>query len=91
MEASIQVIVAVINVRQGRVGSELPFIIIIKVCICFPTPGRGLPFIHSGLGLSRCLGPGECLHSFISFLACLCGYITCLHDHRTNPARLKGW
>ena len=34
------------------------------VCICFPTPGRGLPY-GSGLGLSRCLGPGECLHSFI--------------------------
>ena len=33
------------------------------VCICFPTPGRGLPY-RSGLGLSRCLGPGECLHSF---------------------------
>ena len=33
------------------------------VCICFPTPGRGLPY-GSGLGLSRCLGPGECLHSF---------------------------
>ena len=30
----------------------------------FPTPGRGLPY-GSGLGLSRCLGPGECLHSFI--------------------------
>ena len=27
------------------------------------TPGRGLPS-GSGLGLSRCLGPGECLHSF---------------------------
>ena len=27
-------------------------------------PGRGLPY-GSGLGLSRCLGPGECLHSFI--------------------------
>ena len=26
--------------------------------------GRGLPY-GSGLGLSRCLGPGECLHSFI--------------------------
>ena len=26
--------------------------------------GRGLPN-GSGLGLSRCLGPGECLHSFI--------------------------
>ena len=24
---------------------------------------RGLPY-GSGLGLSRCLGPGECLHSF---------------------------
>ena len=35
------------------------------VCICFPTPGRGLPY-GSGLGLSRCLGPGECLHSFTS-------------------------
>ena len=34
------------------------------VCICFPTPGRGLPY-GSGLRLSRCLGPGECLHSFI--------------------------
>ena len=34
------------------------------VCICFPTPGRGLPY-GSGLGLYRCLGPGECLHSFI--------------------------
>ena len=34
------------------------------VCICFPTPGRGLPN-GSGLGLSRCLGPGECLHSLI--------------------------
>ena len=34
------------------------------VCICFPTPGRGLPY-GSGMGLSRCLGPGECLHSFI--------------------------
>ena len=33
------------------------------VCICFPTPGRRLPY-GSGLGLSRCLGPGECLHSF---------------------------
>ena len=33
------------------------------VCLCFPTPGRGLPY-GSGLGLSRCLGPGECLHSF---------------------------
>ena len=32
------------------------------VCICFPTPGRGLPY-GSGLGLSRCLGPGECLYS----------------------------
>ena len=32
------------------------------VCICFPTPGRGLPY-GSCLGLSRCLGPGECLHS----------------------------
>ena len=37
------------------------------VCICFPTPGRGLPY-GSGLGLSRCLGPGECLHSFIHSL-----------------------
>ena len=37
------------------------------VCICFPTPGRGLPY-GSGLGLSRCLGPGECLHSFHSFI-----------------------
>ena len=27
-------------------------------------PGRGLPY-GSGLGLSRCLGPGECLHPFI--------------------------
>ena len=36
------------------------------VSICFPTPGRGLPY-GSGLGLSRCLGPGECLHSFIQF------------------------
>ena len=27
-------------------------------------PGRGLPY-GSGLGLSRCLGPGECLHSFM--------------------------
>ena len=27
------------------------------------SPGRGLPY-GSGLGLSRCLGPGECLHSF---------------------------
>ena len=35
-----------------------------KRLICFPTPGRGLPY-GSGLGLSRCLGPGECLHSFI--------------------------
>ena len=35
-------------------------------CICFPTPGRGLPY-GSGLGLSRCLGPGECLHSFIQY------------------------
>ena len=34
------------------------------VCICFPPPGRVLPY-GSGLGLSRCLGPGECLHSFI--------------------------
>ena len=34
------------------------------VCICFPPPGRGLPY-GSGLGLSRCQGPGECLHSFI--------------------------
>ena len=34
------------------------------VCICFPTPGRGLPYGY-GLGLSRCLGPGECLHSFM--------------------------
>ena len=25
---------------------------------------HGLPY-GSGLGLSRCLGPGECLHSFI--------------------------
>ena len=33
------------------------------VCICFPPPGRGLPY-GSGLGLSRCLGPGECLHSY---------------------------
>ena len=33
------------------------------VCICFPTPGRGWPY-GSGLGLSRCLGPGECLQSF---------------------------
>ena len=33
------------------------------VCICFPTPVRGLPY-GSGLVLSRCLGPGECLHSF---------------------------
>ena len=32
--------------------------------LVFPTPGRGLPY-GSGLGLSRCLGPGECLHSFI--------------------------
>ena len=38
-----------------------------SVCICFPTPGRGLPY-GSGLGLSRCLGPGECLHSFIQGL-----------------------
>ena len=37
------------------------------VCICFPTPGRGLPY-GSGLGLSRCLGPGECLNSFIHSL-----------------------
>ena len=37
------------------------------VCICFPPPGRGLPY-GSGLGLSRCLGPGECLHSFIQNL-----------------------
>ena len=39
------------------------------VCICFPTPGRCLHY-GSGLGLSRCLGPGECRHSFIH---------TCLH------------
>ena len=32
----------------------------------FNTPGRGLPY-GSGLGLSRCLGPGECLHSFIHY------------------------
>ena len=38
------------------------------VCICFPTPGRGLPY-GSGLGLSRCLGPGECLHSFIHYIS----------------------
>ena len=36
------------------------------VCICFPTPGRGLPY-GSGLRLSRCLGPGKCLHSFIHY------------------------
>ena len=40
------------------------YIYIYDVGICFPTPGRGLPY-GSGLGLSRCLGPGECLHSFI--------------------------
>ena len=28
------------------------------------TPGRGLPY-GSGLGLSKCLGPDECMHSFI--------------------------
>ena len=39
------------------------------VCFCFPTPGRGLPY-GSGLGLSRCLGPGECLHSFIQCTVC---------------------
>ena len=38
------------------------------VCICFPPPGRGLPY-GSGLGLSRCLGPGECLHSFIHIVS----------------------
>ena len=38
------------------------------VCICFPTPGRGLPY-GSGLGLSRCLGPGESfIHSFIHII-----------------------
>ena len=37
------------------------------VCNCFPDPGRGLPY-GSGLGLSRCLGPGECLHSFIHII-----------------------
>ena len=45
--------------------SDKPSIIIIIIItwICFPTPGRGLPY-GSGLGLSRCLGPGECRHSF---------------------------
>ena len=43
------------------------------VCICFPTPGRGLTH-GSGLGLSRCLGPGECLHSFIQYCITLLFY-----------------
>ena len=38
------------------------------VCNCFPDPGRGLP-CGSILGPSRCLGPGECLHSFIHKVA----------------------
>ena len=41
------------------------------VCICFPTPG-------SGLGLSRCLGPAECLHSFIHSLPTLVTVCFCL-------------
>ena len=44
--------------------------------VCFPTPGRDLPY-GSGLGLSRCLGPGECLHSFIH-MACVTFEFTCL-------------
>ena len=46
------------------------------VCICFPTPGRGLPY-GSGLVLSRCLGPGECLHSFIHSYALRPSAIVC--------------
>ena len=38
-------------------------IIIVGHSLRRATPGRGLPY-GSGLGLSRCLGPGECLHSF---------------------------
>ena len=38
---------------------ERPLMMIIMI-----TPGRGLPY-GSGLGLSRCLGPGECLHSIM--------------------------
>ena len=46
-------------------------------CICFPTPGRSLPY-GSGLGLSRCLGPGECLHSFIQTHVCACVLCVCV-------------
>ena len=66
------------------------------VCICFPTPGRGLPY-GSGLGLSRCLGPGECLHSFIqpqSTARCSGHVLQCdlrvkvgPHKHRNSPRR----
>ena len=47
-------------------------LLLLLLCICIPTPGRGLPY-GSGLGLSRCLGPGECLHSFIHGVYGVCG------------------
>ena len=45
------------DVVSNQVGATATLITLI-------TPGRGLPY-RSDLGLSRCLGPGECLHSFI--------------------------
>ena len=48
--------------------------------------GRGLPY-GSGLGLSRCLGPGECLHSFFFLTIKLCRTLI-LHTAEDNQAVL---
>ena len=51
------------------------------VCNCFPDPGRGLP--------SKCLGPGECLYSFIHHagkLAIGCDHIGFVCLLTTQPA-----
>ena len=40
----------------------------------------------SGLGLSKCLGPGECLHSFISMRRC---YIYMVYHYRTSELQSR--
>ena len=82
--------------------SLLPVLPLLRlVCICFPTPGRGLPY-GSGLGLSRCLGPGECLHSFIHYhyysfyriflILLLIDIILYVHEYLDNaPGTCRRW
>ena len=60
------------------------------------TPGRCLPY-GSRLGLSRCLGPGECLHSFNTVThVCSVGHCVASHLgaakqwHHTGPAAQRG-